>query len=239
MRIGVMGTGIVGRTIGASLLRTGHQVMLGSRTRENALAVEWARTAGRGASHGTFAEAAAFGEALFNRTAGMGSLEALDAAGGDNLAGKILIDVANALDFSRGMPPTLAVCNTDSLGERIQQRFPKTRVVKALNTMNAQVMVEPGRVPGAHNVFPSGDDGAAKTQVAAWLAAWFGWPASSVIDIRGAGVPGPCRACTPTALKELAVAVKVRRLASEMSPHRSTPARLPVRGSLRTVSSAA
>jgi predicted dinucleotide-binding enzyme len=157
--------------------------MLGSRTRENAAAAEWARTAAAGASHGTFADAAAFGEALFNCTAGMGSIEALDAAGGDNLAGKILLDVANPLDFSGGMPPTLDVCNTDSLGERIQHRFPATRVVKTLNTMSARVMVEPGRVPGAHNVFLSGDDGAAKARVATWLAAWFGWPASSVIDL--------------------------------------------------------
>jgi predicted dinucleotide-binding enzyme len=157
--------------------------MLGSRTRENAAALEWARTVGAAASLGTFADAAAFGEVLFNCTAGMGSIEALDAAGSDNLAGKILIDVANALDFSGGMPPTLAICNTDSLGERIQRRFPETRVVKTLNTMNAQVMVEPGRVPGAHNIFLCGNDGAAKARVSEWLAAWFGWPASSVIDL--------------------------------------------------------
>jgi 8-hydroxy-5-deazaflavin:NADPH oxidoreductase len=183
MRIGVLGTGMVGRTIGSSLLRAGQEVLLGSRTRENAGAAEWAGSAGVGASHGTFADAAAFGEVLFNCTSGMASLDALDAAGSENLAGKILIDVANALDFSAGMPPTLAICNTDSLGERIQRRFPAARVVKTLNTMNAQVMVEPGRVPGAHNVFLSGDDGAAKAQVASWLALWFGWPASSVIDL--------------------------------------------------------
>lgn len=183
MRIGIMGTGIVGRTIGGALVRRRHEVKLGSRTPDNAKAAEWATAAGQGASHGTFAEAAEFGEVLFNCTSGMASLDALEAAGAERLAGKVLIDVANPLDFSHGMPPTLAICNDDSLAERIQRRFPDARVVKALNTMNATVMVDPGRVPGAHNVFLSGNDPDARAQVAAWLSEWFGWPADAFIQL--------------------------------------------------------
>ena len=95
-------------------------------------------------SHGTFADAAAFGEVLFNCTSGEASLEALSLAGADNLKGKVLIDIANPLDFSRGMPPSLLVCNTDSLGEQIQRAFPEAKVVKSLNTMNCNLMVNPG-----------------------------------------------------------------------------------------------
>jgi predicted dinucleotide-binding enzyme len=109
-------------------------------------------------------------------------MAALVAAGEAGLAGKVLIDVANPLDFSRGMPPTLDPVNTDSLGEQIQRAFPAARVVKALNTMNCQVMVDPGRVPGEHNVFVCGNDDAAKA-AATGLIASFGWPAGSVIDL--------------------------------------------------------
>jgi 8-hydroxy-5-deazaflavin:NADPH oxidoreductase len=94
----------------------------------------------------------------------------------------VLIDVANPLDFSAGMPPTLTVCNTDSLAERIQRAFPEARVVKALNTVNAAVMVEPSLVPGSHTLFVAGDDADAKRQVAALLAS-FGWPAEDVMDL--------------------------------------------------------
>ena len=117
---------------------------MGSRQAGNEKAVAWASEAGDGASEGSFADAAEFGEVVVNATAGGASLEALEAAGAENLEGKVLIDVANALDFSQGMPPTLSVCNDDSLGERIQRAFPEARVVKALNTINASVMVSPG-----------------------------------------------------------------------------------------------
>ncbi len=183
MRIGIMGTGTVGRTLGAKLVDRGHQVMLGSRTRDNARAAEWVAAVGQGASQGTFADAAASGEALFNCTGGMVSLQALEAAGEDNLAGKILIDVANPLDFSHGMPPTLSVCNSDSLAEQIQRRFPRTHVIKSLNTMTAALMVEPTLVPAPHNVFVSGDDERARRQVAGWLTEWFEWPRASIVDL--------------------------------------------------------
>jgi predicted dinucleotide-binding enzyme len=183
MNIGVLGTGIVGRTIGTALVLAGHSVRMGSRSADNAQAVNWKRTVGDGASHGTFAEAAAFGSILFNCTAGTGSLEALRLAGEENLEGKVLIDLSNPLDFSKGFPPTLAVCNTDSLGEQIQRTFPRVRVVKALNTMNCQVMVQPTRVPGPHHVFLAGNDSAAKSEVASLLTSAFGWPAESIVDL--------------------------------------------------------
>src|SRR3982074_2184919 len=99
-----------------------------------------------------FVEAAAFGQTIVNATAGLAALDALAAAGEANLAGKVLMDIANPLDFSQGMPPALNPVNTDSLGEQIQRAYPQVRVVKTLNTMNCLVMVDPSRVAGEHNV---------------------------------------------------------------------------------------
>jgi len=127
MRIGVLGTGMVGTTIATKLVALGHEVMMGSRTADNETASEWVASAGASASQGKFADAAAFGELAFNCTAGNGSLEALEMAGAENLAGKTLVDVANPLDFSQGMPPHLFICNTDSLAEQIQRAFPDAR----------------------------------------------------------------------------------------------------------------
>jgi predicted dinucleotide-binding enzyme len=174
MRVGVLGTGSVGKAIGTKLVELGHEVTMGSRTADNLQAVEWAGAAGEGAAHGTFADAAAAGEVVFNCTAGIASLEALRAAGEENLAGKVLVDVSNALDFSQGMPPTLAVCNTDSVGEQIQRSFPETKVVKTLNTVNNQVMVDPRSVGGEHHMFVCGNDDAAKNEVRELLQN-FGW----------------------------------------------------------------
>lgn len=182
MRIGVLGTGTVGQTLGSALLSHGHEVRIGSRSAGNERAVAWAEAIGGPASEGTFADAAGFGELVINATAGAASLDALALAGADQLAGKLLLDVANPLDYSRGMPPTLTVCNGDSLGEQIQAAFPDVRVVKTLNTVTAAVMVEPGRVPGTHTIFVAGNDGEAKAQ-AAELLAQFGWPAASILDI--------------------------------------------------------
>lgn len=184
MRIGVLGTGSVGRTLASKLVELGHEVRLGSRDAANEKARGWAASAGERASAGAFADAAAFGEVVFNCTAGVASLDALELAGEDALRGKVLVDVANPLDFSRGMPPTLTVCDTDSLGEQIQRRFPDARVVKALNTVNHQVMVDPGRVPGEHDLFVSGDDEAAKAQVVELLET-FGWPRERIVDLGG------------------------------------------------------
>jgi 8-hydroxy-5-deazaflavin:NADPH oxidoreductase len=184
MRIGVLGTGTVGETLATTLVGVGHDVLMGSRTAGNERAVAWAgRFPGR-AGQGTFGEAAAHGELVVNATAGVASLDALRAAGADNLAGKTVLDVANPLDFSAGFPPRLSVANDDSLGEQIQREFPSARVVKALNTMTAQVMVDPSQLSGEHDLFVAGDDVAAKAEVVGLLRS-FGWPESAVRDLGG------------------------------------------------------
>ena len=180
MRVGILGTGMVGSTLGSKLVQIGHEVKMGSRSANNEKAVEWAAKNGARASFGTFADAAEFGEVVFNCTAGTVSLAALALAGTNNLRGKVLVDVANPLDFSKGMPPTLSVCNSDSLGEQIQRALPNVKVVKALNTMNCRVMVEPSLVPGEHDVFVCGNDPQAKVRVTEILKS-FGW--RSIIDL--------------------------------------------------------
>ncbi len=182
MRFGLLGTGLAGQTIGGKLVELGHEVKMGSREAGNEKAVAWAAGAGESASEGSFADAAEFGEVVVNATSGTASLEALEAAGAGNLAGKVLIDIANPLDFSRGRPPTLAVCNDDSLGEQIQRAFPDARVVKALNTMNASAMVEPDLLGESTNVFVCGNDGEAKARVIELLET-FGWLSGDVVDL--------------------------------------------------------
>lgn len=167
MRIGVLGTGMVGRAISGKLAELGHDVKVGSRTEGDGAVV--------------FAGAAAHGELIFNCTSGAASLDALAAAGAGNLGGKTLIDVSNPLDFSGG-GPALFTDTTDSLGERIQAAFPDARVVKAFNTINCNLMVDPSLVPGDHVVFVAGNDDAAKEQTGT-LAREFGWPPERVIDL--------------------------------------------------------
>lgn len=181
MKIGILGSGAVGSTVGGKLVALGHEVKMGSRTATNEKAAAWVASAGPNASQGTFADAASFGEIVFNCTGGAVALAALEMAGTDNLAGKILIDISNPLDFSKGFPPSLTVCNTDSLGEQVQRALPATKVVKTLNTMTTKVMVDPARVPGDHDVFMCGNDGEAKASVAEILREWFGW--KHVIDL--------------------------------------------------------
>ncbi len=180
MKIGILGTGVVGTTLGTGFVQRGHEVKLGARKAGNEKAVAWAKSAGSRASQGSFADAAAFGELVFNCTSGGASLQALEAAGARNLEGKVLVDVANPLDFSKGMPPTLSIVNTDSLGEQIQRKFPKARVVKALNTLTAALMLEPQKLKGETDLLICGNDKAAKEQVTALLQS-FGW--KSVIDL--------------------------------------------------------
>jgi predicted dinucleotide-binding enzyme len=172
---------MVGKTIATKLAKLGHEVRMGSRTAGNAKAAEWVKASGAKASQGTFAEAAAFGELLFNCTSGVCALAALELAGKKNLGSKILVDVSNPLDFSKGMPPSLAVCNTDSLAEQIQRAFPEAKVVKALNTMNANLMVDPSLLKGDHDVFVCGNDAGAKAQVTELLKGGFGW--EHVVDL--------------------------------------------------------
>ena len=192
MRLAILGTGIVGKTISARLSGLGHEVMVGTRNPEQTISrTEPDNYGGPPFSAwqeehpevqlGTFSEAATHGEIVVNATAGAVSLDVLALAGEDNLNGKILIDISNPLDFSKGMPPTLSVSNTDSLGEQIQRRFPKLKVVKTLNTMNAYVMVDPSQLAEAdHSVFVSGDDVEAKDKVIELLQS-FGW--SDIIDL--------------------------------------------------------
>jgi predicted dinucleotide-binding enzyme len=181
MEIGVLGTGMVGRTIGSKLVHLGHEVMLGSRNEANPKAIAWAKNLGGSrALYGNFRNAASFGEIIFNCTLGAASLDALKQAGAENLKDKVLIDLSNPIDYSTD-EFTLTVCNTDSLGEQIQRTFPEARVVKTLNNMNCNVMVEPDKLPGRTNVFVSGNDPKAKETVEMILRDWFGW--KSIIDL--------------------------------------------------------
>ena len=182
MNVAVLGTGMVGRAIAGKLVSLGHRVRMGSRTAGNAAATAWVAEAGANASQGTYADAAAFGEILFVCTSGGGTIEALQSAGAENVNGKIVIDVSNPLDFSKGMPPSLFVGNTDSLGEQVQRAFPEAKVVKTQNTVNAQIRVDPGRVGGGdHQMFVAGNDAQAKGRVTEILKGWFGW--KNVLDL--------------------------------------------------------
>jgi 8-hydroxy-5-deazaflavin:NADPH oxidoreductase len=181
MKLGVLGTGSVGTALASGFVKAGHEVRMGSRDAGNEKGKGWVAAAGRGASSGTFADAAGFGEIVFNATAGAGSVAAVRAAGQENLRGKILVDVSNPLDFSRGMPPTLFTAAAgDSNAERIQAEVPETKVVKTLNTVNASVMLDPARVGGDSDVFLAGNDPGAKERITAFLKE-FGW--KRVVDL--------------------------------------------------------
>lgn len=177
MRYAVLGTGMVGQALARRLREQGHEVAMGAREAGNEKARAFAAETGGEAMD--FAGAASFGAVVINATNGAHALEALHRAGEENLAGKVLIDIANALDFSQ-KPPVLSVVNTDSLGETIQRAFPEARVVKTLCTVNAKVMVDPARLPGEHVIFLSGNDDAAKQDVRALLAG-FGW--RQIVDL--------------------------------------------------------
>ncbi len=181
MKIGVLGTGMVGNALSTKLVQIGHQVMMGSRTASSDTGQEWLRSVGGKGQIGTFANAAAFGELIISCTNGANSVAALRQASEANLRGKIVIDVSNPLDMSQ-KPPTLTFCNTDSLGERIQREFPEAIVVKALNTVNCDVMVNPSVVPGDHNLFICGNDVAAKAKVAQFIAENFAWKRDNIVD---------------------------------------------------------
>lgn len=174
MKIAVLGTGTVGRTLAGKLSELGHEVVVGTRDPQATLARSEPDAMGNppfstwqaehtGVRLASFADAAAEGELVVNATGGGGSLDALAQAGSANLAGKVLLDVSNPLDFSQGFPPSLFVKDTDSLAEQIQRAFPEARVVKSLNTMTAALMVDPTRAAGGdHSTFVSGDDPASK-----------------------------------------------------------------------------
>jgi predicted dinucleotide-binding enzyme len=183
MKIAVLGTGMVGDTIGSKLIELGHTVKMGSRTAINEKAVAFVAKHPSGkAEAGTFADAVAYGELIFNCTLGVETINILKTANKD-LDGKVLIDVSNSLDFSKGMPPQLSVCNSNSLGEEIQKTFPKLKVVKSLNTMWCGIMVNPMLIGGGdHHVFMSGNDAEAKNQVSEILKS-FGWLEKNIMDL--------------------------------------------------------
>ncbi len=176
MKYAVLGTGMVGRTIAARLVELGHDVVIGTRDPGATLArtdgdapyAAWAAQH-EDVSLATFADAAAGAEVVVHAASGSAALDLLAAAGADHLAGKVLIDISNPLDFSAGFPPTLFVKDTDSLGEQIQRAFPQARVVKTLNTLTADLMVRPDLLPEASSVFVSGDDAGAKAVATAML----------------------------------------------------------------------
>ena len=192
VRFGIFGTGVVGKTIAARLDGMGHEVTVGTRDPEETTSLAEPDAYGNPpfsawqeehpeVKLAAFSEAAAHGEMVVNAASGVVSLEALELAGGDNLNGKILVDISNPLDFSQGMPPTLSVSNTDSLGEQIQRRFPEAKVVKTLHTMNASLMVDPTQLAGAdHTVFVSGNSAEAKETVTELLRS-MGW--TDIIDL--------------------------------------------------------
>lgn len=196
MKIAIFGTGMVGQALGAKLLELRHQVVFGTRDVKTTLArkdsdiygnppfSEWIKDH-QDAQIGTFNDAAAAAELLINATSGSASLAVLNLASANFMKEKILIDVANPLDFSKGFPPSLSVCNTNSLAEQLQSAFPKTRVVKTLNTLNASLMTNPGLLPGDHSLFLSGNDADAKSQVSGFLSNWFGWKQENILDLGG------------------------------------------------------
>jgi len=185
MKIGILGTGIVGNTLGTAFIEKGHEVKMGSRDAVNEKATEWTKKANdKNATQGTFEDTAQFGDIIFNCTKGEHSIEALTMAGEQNLAGKILVDVANPLDFSKGMPPTLSLVNDTSLGETIQTAFPETKVVKTLNTLNCTLMVDANKLAdGDHNLFICGNDAGAKQKVKELLHDNFNWKIENIIDL--------------------------------------------------------
>ena len=196
MKIAIIGTGIVGKTIASKLVELNHDVMMGTRNVSDKLTStatdnygnppfgEWIKTNSK-VKLGSFAEAAAFGELVVNATNGSNSLTALILAGTKNLAGKVLIDISNPLDFSNGMPPSLlpGLNNTNSLAEEIQRTFPDTMVIKTLNTMWCGLIVNPNLVGnGDHINFISGNNSEAKNKVIKLLNQ-FGWLDKNIIDI--------------------------------------------------------
>jgi 8-hydroxy-5-deazaflavin:NADPH oxidoreductase len=193
MKIAVFGTAVVGQVHAERLSQLKHEVMLGTRNVTETLArnvpdnfqrpgfADWHKNNPE-VKIGTYAEAAAFSNIIINGTNGSGTLQAFKLAGEQNISGKVILDISNPLDFSKGFPPSLFVCNTDSLGEQLQREFPSAHVVKSLNTMNVFVQVNPASVPGDHTVFVNGNNFEAKERVREVLRI-YGWKDKNMIDV--------------------------------------------------------
>ena len=178
MKIGILGTGMVGETLGTKFVQLGHQVKMGSRTANNDSAANWVKCAGANASQGTFSDAASFGEMAFICLKGAVFLDVAKTLSPNALAGKVLVDVSNPLEFSNGAM-SLSLCNTNSLGEEVQKALPSVNVVKTLNTVNCEVMVDPAK-GGNPTMFLCGNDADAKKKVTDLLKS-MGW--RDIIDI--------------------------------------------------------
>jgi predicted dinucleotide-binding enzyme len=181
MKVGVLGTGDVGRTLATALVTLGHEVTMGAREAGNEKAVAWARTTGGKGKAGTFADAARFGELGVLATLGVANERAIRQAGPESFRGKVVIDTTNPLDFSAGLPPRLALGHTDSGGEEVQRLLPGARVVKAFNTVGHAHMFRPSFPGGPPDMFICGNDEGAKREVERLLGD-FGWPA---VDLGG------------------------------------------------------
>jgi predicted dinucleotide-binding enzyme len=173
--VAVLGSGTVGKVLARAFAQRGHDVMIGSRDPANSDLVEWLGGEGAGVKSGTFADAAAHGEVVVLSVYGVAVESAIELAGPHNLAGKVVIDTTNPLDFSEGFPPKLAWGHTDSGGEHVQRAAPDARVVKALNIVGNAYMVDPRFQGGRPTMFIAGDDAGAKSVVAGVLFD-FGWP---------------------------------------------------------------
>ena len=182
MRVGVLGSGEVGQTLGSGFAEAGHDVVVGTREPDRPALAAWRDQVGRRIRLASFSDAARHGEWLVLAVGGGVAEAVVDLAGPAHLAGKLLLDVTNPLDFSRGMPPGLLFGMTDSVGERLQRKLPNTRVVKVFNTVPRTLMVHPRLAGGGARMLIAGNDAAAKAQTAEILAA-FGWP--GVIDVGG------------------------------------------------------
>ena len=193
MKTTVLGTGMVGQTIASRLLELGHKVTMGTRNpEETKQRTEPNQMTGKSFSDWykeheavslkSFSESVVDAELIINATSGKAAIEVLEKVGKKNLDGKVLLDIANPLDFSNGMPPSLFISNTDSLGEQIQKEFPELKVVKSLNTMNTFIMMHPESISGDHNVFVSGNNANAKEKVISLLKS-IGWKQETIIDL--------------------------------------------------------
>lgn len=178
MKIGILGTGMVGETLGTKFVQLGHQVKMGSRTASNESAAKWVKAAGANASQGTFADAAGFGEMVFICLKGMVFLDVAKTLSPNALSGKVVVDVSNPLEFSNESM-TLSICNNNSLGEEVQKAIPSAKVVKSFNTVNCEVMVDPAK-GGNPTMFVCGNDSDAKKRFTE-LIRTLGW--RDVIDL--------------------------------------------------------
>lgn len=188
MKVGILGTGVVGESIASALAGKEHFVMMGSRTANNEKSVGWAKKAGKYASAGTFNEAAIFGDIIFLCLSGEYAMDVVKGISEETVRNKIIVDITNPLDFTKGMPPRIldGLGNSTSLGEEIQKLLPNSWIVKTLNTMNYKLMVDARLInSGDHNLFVCGNSVDAKNKAMHFLVDNFHWKADRVIDLGG------------------------------------------------------